>query len=92
MQFVTEAYSITRTFPDEEKFGMISQIRRAAVSVPANISEGAARNYDKEFVQFLYTSLGSLSELETLFLIALNLNFITNEINRRRQSGGTCVR
>lgn len=81
MDFVTEAYSITRKFPEEEKFGMISQIRRAAVSVPVNISEGAARNHDKELIQFLYISLGSLSELETLLLIALNLNFIDSTIN-----------
>ena len=76
MEFVTIAYSESAKFPDIEKFGIISQIRKAAVSIPTNIAEGAARNYDKEFIQFLYISLGSLSELETLFLLSKELGYI----------------
>lgn len=80
IELVKLAYENTRGFPDEEKFGIISQIRRAAVSVPSNIAEGAARNHDKEFIQFLYISLGSLSELETLFIIANELNYSDKEV------------
>jgi four helix bundle protein len=74
--FVSDIYKQTKTFPNDEKFGIISQLRRAAVSVPTNISEGAARHSKKEFIQFLYISLGSISEIETLLLIVGNLNFI----------------
>jgi len=85
IEFVTEVYKITGTFPSEEKFGLVSQLRRAAVSIPSNIAEGAARNHDKEFIQFLSISLGSASEIETQLIIALNLNFISedmfNELN-----------
>ena len=70
MELVKVVYQLSENFPKEEQFGIISQMRRASVSVPVNIAEGAARNYDKEFIQFLYISLGSLSELETLFLIS----------------------
>lgn len=75
---VTEIYSITKSFPKEEMYGLTNQIRRAAVSVPSNISEGAARQTNKEFIQFLYIALGSNSELETQLLIAYNLKFISN--------------
>lgn len=57
IEFVTEVYKITGTFPSEEKFGLVSQLRRAAVSIPSNIAEGAARSHDKEFIQFLSISL-----------------------------------
>jgi four helix bundle protein len=73
---VTEVYKITNDFPKSEEFGLKSQIRRASVSIPANISEGAARHSTKEFIQFLYIGLGSLSEMETLLIISKNLNFI----------------
>jgi four helix bundle protein len=65
MQFVMEIYSLTSHFPKEEIYGLTSQIRRAAVSIPSNISEGAARQTKKEFCQFLYIAMGSLAELET---------------------------
>ena len=73
---VTDLYRITDGFPSAEEFGLTSQMRRASVSVPANISEGAARNSTKEFIQFLHIGLGSLSELETLLIISENLGFM----------------
>jgi len=73
---VTDVYKITKGFPSDEKYGLISQIRRSAVSIPSNIAEGAGRNHDKEFIQFLYIALGSLSELETQMIISCNLDFI----------------
>ena len=79
LAFVTEIYTITRDFPLEERYGLTNQIRRAAVSIPSNIAEGAARNHDKEFVQFLYIALGSASEIETHLHIALNLAYLTKD-------------
>jgi four helix bundle protein len=79
MLLVKEAYLLSSNFPEEEKFGLISQIRRCAVSIPANIAEGAGRNSDKELKRFLYISLGSAFELETLFTLAKELNFINEE-------------
>jgi four helix bundle protein len=76
MDFVEEVYKLTDRMPKSELYGLTSQIRRSAVSVPSNIAEGAARNYDKEFLQFLYISLGSVAELETQLLLAERLKFI----------------
>lgn len=76
MDLVEAIYALSKLFPDDEKFGLTNQIRRASVSVPSNISEGAARKSDKEFIQFLYIALGSLSELETQYLIAVRLKYI----------------
>ena len=73
---VTDIYQITKNYPKEEVYGLTSQIRRAAVSIPSNIAEGAARNYEKEFIQFLYIAFGSLSELETQLIISMNLHYI----------------
>ena len=73
MDLVEDVYALSKFFPNDEKFGLTNQIRRASVSVPSNISEGAARKSDKEFIQFLYIALGSLSELETQYLIAVRL-------------------
>lgn len=72
-------YKATRNFPSDEKFGIISQVRRAATSIPVNIAEGAARNSTKEFIQFLYISLGSLSELDTFLLLCIELGYLENE-------------
>ncbi|MCF8367415.1 MAG: four helix bundle protein [Bacteroidales bacterium] len=84
MEIVKQVYKATEGFPENEKFGLTSQIRRCAVSIPSNIAEGSGRNHDKEFIQFLYFSLGSLSELETQLLISGELNYIddlnTNEL------------
>ena len=76
MQFVKEIYSATANFPKDELYGLISQLRRAVVSIPVNISEGAARHSKKEYIQFLYISLGSISEVETLLIIAGDLNYM----------------
>jgi len=81
MELVTNIYRLTRGFPQEEQYGLSSQIRRSAISIPSNIAEGAARNSDKEYKHFLYISLGSASELETQLLIAENLGFLNVESN-----------
>jgi four helix bundle protein len=78
MDLVERVYRRTERFPDSEKYGLTNQIRRCAVSVSSNIAEGAARNTDKEFVQFCYIALGSLSELETQLLIAERLEYCQN--------------
>lgn len=77
-------YELTRDFPKEETYGLVSQIRRAAVSIPSNLAEGAARNSNKEFIQYLYVSLGSLAELETQLLLSRDLGYAqSEEINER---------
>jgi len=78
MDFVTEIYKVTNDFPKSELFGLSSQIRRASVSIPANISEGSARQSSKEFNHFLHIALGSAAELHTLVLIAKNLEYISD--------------
>lgn len=78
-ELVKELYVLTALFPVDEKFGLVSQIRRASVSVPVNIAEGAARKGKKEFIHFLHISLGSLTELDTLLLISIELGFIRME-------------
>ncbi|QDT79192.1 hypothetical protein Mal35_26470 [Gimesia maris] len=77
MSMVTHVYELTQTLPDNEKFGLVSQIRRSAVSVPSNIAEGQARNTTGEFIQFLGIARGSTAELTTQLLIAANLGYIT---------------
>jgi four helix bundle protein len=76
MALVKTVYNATRSFPREEIYGLTSQMRRAAVSVPSNLAEGAARTGQKEFAQFLNVASGSLIELETQSLIAVDLGYL----------------
>jgi len=76
MRLVRSVYKITATFPGEEKFGLVAQLRRCAVSVPSNIAEGAARSSTKEFRRFLLVARGSLMEVDTQIWIARDLGFI----------------
>ena len=75
MGLVEEVYKRTRSFPKEELFGLSDQMRRAVVSIPSNIAEGAGRNSDKEFKRFLFIANGSIAELETQLLICEKLDF-----------------
>ena len=76
IDLVKEIYILTKKYPSNEQFGLVSQMRRCAVSIPSNIAEGAARNSRNEYLQFLYISLGSMSELETQLILSKELNFI----------------
>jgi four helix bundle protein len=76
MTLVTQIYKISEDFPKHEIYGLSSQIRRAAVSIPSNIAEGAGRKGENEFTRFLYIALGSLSELETQLEISHRLGYI----------------
>jgi four helix bundle protein len=76
MALVKRVYEITSRFPDSEIYGLTNQVRRAAVSIPSNIAEGAARSGDREFLKFLFIARGSLSELETQVLIAKELEYL----------------
>jgi four helix bundle protein len=79
MELVIMIYAITKQFPKEEQYGLTTQIRRAAVSMPSNITEGHARDYLKEYLQFLSMSLGSLAEVQTQLFIAKRLAYIPDQ-------------
>ena len=79
VEFVTEIYEMTKFFPKDEIYGLTSQIRRPAVSVPSNIAEGAGRKSKIEFRRFLYIALGSAAELETQLIIGANLKYMDME-------------
>lgn len=78
MLLAEDIYALTKEFPSEERFGLSSQIKRAVVSIPSNIAEGAGRKGDKEFIQFLYIAMGSLSELETQLILSDRLQFVNS--------------
>ena len=79
MLLAQRVYVLTNDFPKSEQFGIVSQMRRAAVSVPSNIAEGAARQTNKEFIQFLYIALGSLMELETQLMLSVDVGYLSKE-------------
>ena len=78
VELATDIYKITEEYPKNELFGIVSQIRRAAISIPSNIAEGSVKHSDKETLRFLDIALGSLAELDTQMLISQNLDFISN--------------
>ena len=80
IDFVTKGYKITSAYPKEEIYGITSQIRRDAVSIPSNIGVGAARKSSNEFRQFLYIALSSTSELNTQIILSSNLVFLEKDI------------
>jgi len=79
VDLVTEVYRLTDLFPTKEKFGISSQMQRAAVSIPSNIAEGSAKSSNKDFARFLEMSIGSSFELETELIIAFNLKYVDSE-------------
>lgn len=81
IDFVTEIYKLTQNFPKEEQYGLVSQLRRSAISIPSNIAEGAARNSEKEFIRFLQIARASATEIETQLIIAKNLDYLTIDNN-----------
>jgi len=79
MELAEKVYLVTKNLPKEELFGLVSQTRRAAVSIPSNIAEGNARSSSKEYVQFLSIARGSCAELETQLLLCARLNLLSND-------------
>ena len=79
MEIVVDVYEVTKSFPKEEVYGLISQMRRAAVSIASNIAEGFNRYHNKEYKQFLYIALGSCAELETQIEVSMSLGYITQQ-------------
>jgi len=79
IEIVDKIYSITATFPKEELYGLVTQMRKSSVSIPSNIAEGFVRNHPKEYRQFLYISLGSCAELDTQLIISNRRNYITKK-------------
>ena len=79
MKLAEDCYYLTREFPREELYGMVSQIRRSAASVPANIAEGYGRKYRAEYIRFLYISQGSLKELETHLILSGRVELASKE-------------
>lgn len=78
IKLVTEIYNITEKYPKNEAFGIVSQIRRAAISIPSNIAEGVVKHSNKETLRFLDIALGSLAELDTQMILSENLRYINN--------------
>ena len=80
MTLVTQVYQQTRSFPNEEMYGLVNQIRRCAVSIPSNMAEGYGRQATGDYIRYLHISRGSLYELQTLLEISLNIKYISKEI------------
>ncbi|MET3732863.1 four helix bundle protein [Moheibacter stercoris] len=79
IELVTETYLVTKEFPKDEIFGLVSQIRRCVISIPSNIAEGCGRKSKKEFSNFLGVSLGSSFEFETQIIISKNIGYLKEE-------------
>lgn len=79
INYVVDIYKATRALPEEERYNLVSQMQRAATSIPTNISEGAGRNTNALFKQFLTIAIGSAHELETLIIICKKLGYLSNE-------------
>jgi len=86
VHLVVSVYGVTRRFPASERFGLAAQMQRAAVSIPSNVAEGAARKGRKEYLQFVYTARGSLSELDTQVEIAGLLGYLTPDESSKLQA------
>jgi len=76
IDFVEKIYLLTQGFPSEERYGLVSQLRRSAISIPSNIAEGAARGSTKEYIYFTRVSLGSVAELETQLIVSQRLGYV----------------
>lgn len=85
MELVVFVYELTKSFPSEEKFGLVSQMRRAAVSAPSNISEGAADRSQQQFINFLSITIGSLNELSTQLEISLRVGYLNEKDHTKAQ-------
>ena len=85
LDLVAGIYRLTKTFPADEKFGLASQMRRAAVSIPSNIAEGAARRGRKEYIHFLYQARGSVSEIDAQLEVARRLDYLSDAAFRQLQ-------
>lgn len=79
ISFTARIYILTKNFPDHERYGLISQIRRASVSIPSNISEGCSRHSEKDFARFVEIALGSAFEIETLLIICKEAGYINQQ-------------
>ncbi len=91
-KLVSLVYLLTKEFPEDEKFGLTSQIKRASISVPSNIAEGMGRNSNKETRQFFFIAKGSLYEIETQLYLAIDLGFITEKTAEQTFTQLTSVR
>ncbi len=80
IELVILIYRITKTFPEDERFGLVSQIRRASISIPSNIAEGYGRNHTNDYLRFLQIAVGSVYELQTQLIISHNLGYLSKEL------------